>query len=710
MQARMLMLAVYITACLGARFTTTSMPAPAASTSTPPPSTAARTTLVFDDLPSAMPSVCTDANSIHSPLARLRSAMRNKGYTQMNAFFDAFIIFFSDEHLSEEPSKEERRLEYFSGWDGAGTGVVMGDGGAALWVTSGEVQRARASVSCAWDVIDSDNLSQPIIPEWISDKIGRTGRVGADARLTSVNEWQLLSSHLQQMGLTLIHTPTLLDQLWNEELDPDRRRPDFSKIVANLHVMEYTGMTWRDKVTKVREELQTMGADAMVVTALDEVAWLLNVRGKDLPYSPLLKAFVVISTKEVRVYAPPGKLSMPVREVLAVYNCFTNNCTRVQEYTNIYADLRRATESKILIPTAGTFHRGASAAIAQSVPQAKRLYLMSPIIYLKAQKNEAERKGMKKAHLRDAVAMCTVLSYLEQRRTNAYTEITVAKMVDMTRETQAGFVSASMKTLVAFGPNGADPYYVPTVASARRIFTNSTMVIRSGGQYDEGTTVITRTVHYGRPTKDDRRAYTTVLRSIAALSTLQWPSALPAAHLDPVARAPLWAANQDYSHPTGHGVGAALNRLEDPVVIDYRQDVNLHTLREGYYITTEPAWYDTGRFGVRLGNVLEVVTKPHGYFRFREATLVPFEPNLIDKAMLTDYEINWLNDYNSRIRSTVGPELKEQGLFDVFYWMSNKTAPYTLPSKQKMALRGAGYSNQANLLSLVTLFLAFLLA
>ncbi|XP_060801803.1 xaa-Pro aminopeptidase 1 [Amyelois transitella] len=714
MRCCILLLTACFAVCHGIRLAQTPMPLPTTTTTPLPPPilTAARTTLVFDDFPTPRPSMCTDGTSKESPLGRLRSAMRNKSYTQMNVFFDAIIIFFSDEHLSEEPSKEERRLEYFSRWDGPGTGVVMGDGGAALWVASGDVRRARASVSCAWEVIDADNLSQPIIPEWIADKIGRSGRIGADARLTSVNEWQLLSTNLQQMGLTLIPTPTLLDQLWNEEIDPDLRRPDFSKIVANLHVMEYTGLTWREKITKVRDELQTVGADAMVVTALDEVAWLLNVRGRDLPYSPLLKAFVVISTKEVRVYAPPGKLSMPVREALAVYNCFTNNCTRVQEYTNIYADLRRATESKILIPAAGTFHRGASAAIAQSVPQAKRLQLLSPIIYLKAQKNEAERKGMAKAHLRDAVAMCTVLSYLEKRGSSGQTEITVAKMVDMTRETQAGFVSAAMKTLVAFGANGADPYYVATVASAKRIYTNSTLVIRSGGQYDEGTTVITRTVHFAKhPSKEQKRAYTTVLRSVAALATLQWPSALPAAHLDPLARAPLWASNQDYPHPTGHGVGAALNRLEDPVVIDYRQDVNLHTLREGYYITTEPAWYEVGKFGVRLGNVLEVMAKPHAYFRFREATLVPFEPNLIDEAMLTDYEINWLNDYNSRIRSVVGPELKAQGLLDVFYWVFNKTVPYELHSKRKMALRSAADPNlNVELLSMLAMILAYLLA
>ncbi|KAL0832608.1 hypothetical protein ABMA28_000805 [Loxostege sticticalis] len=650
--------------------TTTTTPAPLSTLLSSRPMMSVTTA---EEMPSMPPPVCPDSTSTTTPLARLRIAMRNASFTQMNAFFDAFLVFYSDEHLSEEPSAEERRLEYISGWEGAGTAAVAADGGAAIWVASSDVTRAIATLTCAWQVFDADDPNQQNIPEWIAERVNPRGRVGGDARLTSSAEWQSLSSKLQLLGLQMMHVPTLLDTLWSEEPDPARRRPDFSKIVANLHHMEYTGMSWRDKVSAVREELRAMGADAMVVTALDEVAWLLNIRGRDLPYAPLLKAFVVVSAREVRVYAPPGKLSMPVREALAVYNCYTNNCTRVNDYVNIYADLRRATETKILIPAAGTFQRGASAAITQSIPQNKRLTgIISPIIYLKAQKNEAEANGMRKAHLRDAVAMCTLLNYLEKQNKATMSEVSVAQIVDMTRETQAGYVGRAMKTRVAFGPSGSDPDYRATPQSNRRVFTNSTLIIRSGGQYDEGTTVVTRTVHYGVPSKEVRRGYTIVLRAVAALATLQAPSSLPAAHADPVARAPLWAAKQDYIHPTGHGLGAALNRREDPVVIDYRQDKNLHTLSEGYYITSEPGWYEA-KFGVQLGNVLEVISKSNMYIGFREATLIPYEPKLIERNMLTDYEIHWLNAYNDRIRKIVGPELKDQGLTDVYYWMMNKT-------------------------------------
>ncbi|XP_026737531.1 xaa-Pro aminopeptidase 1 [Trichoplusia ni] len=627
------------------------------------------------------PPICADATDITTPLSRLRSAMKNPAYTQMNAFFDAFLIFYTDEHLSEEPLQPERRLEYISGWDGAGTGAVLADGGAAVWVPSGDVRRARTMLTCAWLVIDADDPSQPTVAEWISERLARSGRVGGDARLTSVGEWQGLSTALQREGLQLVHIPTLVDQLWNEEPDPDRRRPDFPKTVAKNYEMEHAGESWRDKVTAVRNELRSVGADALIVTALDEVAWLLNVRGRDLPYARLLKAFVVVSMRDVRVFVPPGKLSVHVRDALAVYNCVTNNCTRVSEYTTIYSELRRAPESKILIPAAGTFQRGASAAIAQSVPPAKRVFLLSPIIYLKAQKNEAEVKGMKKAHLRDAVAMCTLLNYLETK--SGLSEMSVEVTVDITRETQAGYVGPSMKTRVAYAANAADPDYRATNVTNRRIFKNATLVIQSGGQYDEGTTVVTRTVHYGTPSRDERRAYTTVMRSMAALAGLRAPAALPAAHADPVARAPLWAAKQDYPHPTGHGVGAALARREDPVVLDYRQDTNLHTLREGYFITIEPGWYEPGKYGVRLGNIFEVVSRPNGYLGFKESTLLPYDPKLIDKALLTEYEITWLNGYNDRIRKEVGPELKARGLTDVYYWMMNKTIPFELPSKAK---------------------------
>ncbi|CAG9138354.1 unnamed protein product, partial [Plutella xylostella] len=705
----------------------------------PLPTVIPRTTSAHVELATA-PEACADGLGTSSPLARLRSAMKNTSYTQQNAFFGAFVVFYTDEHL--------RRLQYISGWGGAGAGAVLAEGGAALWVPAGDVRRARETVTCAWLVIDADDPRQPTIAQWIGsrrlvgaalwvpagdvrraretvtcawlvidaddprqptiaqwigaarrcgyppgtcawlvidaddprqptiaqwigmsfpviqdivsetrrrgavgarrgratsretvtcawlvidaddprqptiaqwigshlqERLGRSGRVGGDARLASMDEWQDLSADLQRKGLQLVHIPTLVDQLWNDEMDPELKRPEFSKIVANLHNAEYTGVSWRDKVTMVRAELRAVGVDAMVVTALDEVAWLLNVRGRDLPHAPLLKAFVVVSLQDVRVYAPPGKLSMPVREVLAVYNCYTTNvnCTKVNDYTAIYTDLRRSNEwMKILIPAPGTFQRGASAAIAQSVPPAKRQVQLSPIIYLKAQKNMDEAKGMRRAHLRDAVAMCTLLSYLEGMVKKGLDELSVATKVDITRATQAGYVGVSMKTRAAFGPNGADPDYLATNMTRRRIFTNSTLVIRSGGQYDagyvgvsmktraafgpngadpdylatnmtrrriftnstlvirsggqydEGTTVVTRTVHYGIPSREERKAYTTVLRSLAALASLQTPALLPAAHVDPVARAPLWASKQDYPYPTGHGVGAALNRRE----------------------------------------------------------------------------------------------------------------------------------------------------
>ncbi|RVE53172.1 hypothetical protein evm_002269 [Chilo suppressalis] len=673
----------YLQICHGVRI----VPTTTSTTPLPPLSLPREVTAPAAPEEPALPPVCEDALSSTTPLARLRAAMRNPVYTHMKAL-NAFIIFYTDEHLSEEPSAEERRLEYVSGWDGVGVAAVMADVGAAVWVPGADVKRAVASLSCAWQVFNADDPNQPSIFEWLTERLKRGDRIGADSRLTSYAEWTSLADALQQRGVNLTDVSTLLDKLWAEELDPARRRPEFSEIVAKLHHMEYVGMSWREKVSAVRRELNEAEVDAMVVTALDEVAWLLNVRGRDLPYAPLLKAFVIVSKRDLRVYAPPGKLSMPVREALAVYNCYSTNCTRVNDYANIYADLRRATEGRILIPTSGTFQRGASAAIAQSVPLNKQVFQTSPIIYLKAQKNEAEVKGIKKAHLRDAVAMCTLLCYLQDQKIAHMSEISIAKMVELTRETQAGFVGASMRTRVAFGPSGSEPEYFATPGTNRRIFTNSTLIIRSGGQYDEGTTVVTRTLHYGVPAREMKHAYTTVLRSVAALASLQAPASLPAAHADPIARAPLWLAKQDYVHPTGHGVGAALNRRE-AFIRKATLSVNLLGISKTLLlIFPEPAWYDT-KFGVSLGNVLEVIPKGSMYIGFREATLIPYEPKLIDKNMLTDYEISWLNAYNERIRTTVGPELKARGLTDVFYWMQNKTIHIEPPSKVKRVVNSA---------------------
>ncbi|GBP63532.1 Xaa-Pro aminopeptidase 1 [Eumeta japonica] len=632
---------------------------------------------------SKVPPTCVEARNSTSPpgTASHRPAQR-------------FTHQATATRRSEEPAPEERRLEYVSGWAGAGVGVVLTrvvdaagqEPPAALWLSASDLRRARRFVDCAWQLYDSDNPSNPTPAEWIAQHVGQGGYVGADARLAAQSEWQeILSTPLQRDGLKLLHVPLLVDAVWADEPDERRRRPEHSKVVASIPKPQLNGMSWRDKLTMVRAKLHAEGADAMVVSALDEVAWLLGLRGRDLPHAPLFRAFVVVGPRALHVYAPAAKLNMPVLVALGAESCTyrKTNCTQLDTRLQhrVHGELRwRAAEwSRVLIPTGGTFQRGANAALVQSVPNNKRLLRPSPIVYLKAQKNSDEVAAMKEAHLKDAVAMCTSLCYLEKNiKRTTFDEASAANKIDSSRSTQEGYVSKSTRTRVAFGPSGGEPDYQHTDNSSRLIFGNSTLIVHSGGQYD-----VTRTVHYGKPTPQQQRAYTLTLRSLVAMAALRAPSTLPATHADTVARAPLWAANRDYPHPTGHGVGSALNLREDPVVIDYRQDTNLHPFKERYFVTCEPAWYEPKEFGVHLGNILEVIGLEGGFLAFREATLVPYEPKLIDRTLLTEYEIKWINAYNARVKEIVGPELLARGLHEEFQWMGNKTLPISLVKAQK---------------------------
>jgi len=311
----------------------------------------------------------------------------------------------------------------------------------------------------------------------------------------------------------------------------------------------------------------------------------------------------------------------------------------------------------------------------------------SPIIDLRAEKNKVEVAGMRRSHLRDAVAMCDFLAYIEEQYkldSEGWDEMQVARVANEIRYEQDNNRGIAFLTIAAYGPHAGMPHYEPNNLTNIKIGTTSTLMIDSGGQYLDGTTDVTRTLHFGAPTDEQKKAYTRVLIGSIELSSLIFPSELTVDQMDAIARRPLWSVGYDYMHGTGHGIGHFSSVHEPPISLSYRGCKDSLTgcskLKPGFFLSNEPGYYKENDFGVRLENILEVIPADkwahngRRFLKFRDATLVPYEPKLIDFNMLTPLHRRWLNNYNKRIRKEVGAELKKNLKMGAFYWMMTKTA------------------------------------
>ncbi|KAH0568130.1 hypothetical protein KQX54_018725 [Cotesia glomerata] len=328
-----------------------------------------------------------------------------------------------------------------------------------------------------------------------------------------------------------------------------------------------------------------------------------------------------------------------------------------------------------------------AASLFTNIPVEKRFPHPSPIIELRAVKNEIEILGMRKAHLRDAVAMCDFMAYMEEQlkyKTTKWDEMQVARVVNEFRLEMDYNQGISFPTIVGYGPHAALPHYEPIDSTSLMIELNSTLVIDSGGQYLDGTTDVTRTIHFGEPTQEQKEAYTRVLIGSIELASLIFPSSLRTDQLDILARRPLWGMGNDYMHGTGHGIGHFLSVHEPPISVSYNMNATPTAgctcyLSPGNFLSNEPGYYKAGDFGIRLENILEVVEADtpqqdkQRFLKFRDVTLIPYEPKLIDTSMLSSAHRRWLNNYNSRIRNEVGPELKKHLRMVGFKWMMKKT-------------------------------------
>ncbi|XP_025988005.1 xaa-Pro aminopeptidase ApepP isoform X2 [Solenopsis invicta] len=601
---------------------------------------------------------------------------------------DGYIVTSDDEHQSEAVDPHDMRREFLTGFYGSAGEAIVTIDKAVLWTDGRYHVQANHQLDCNWILMKLGEHNVPTITEWLMQEFQNQSetRIGANPKLIPAFTWEIWENELANSSIRLVAVHNdLVDLIWQVG------RPEYNPHAAYPLADEYSGKPWQEKVQSIRLEMELSSADALVITALDEIAWLFNVRGYDLPHTPVLRAYAIITHESLHLYAPRQKILRSVDIHLKIDSCSHANCVKWHNYSDIWNDLKTMSQiwNTVWLPSPYGYSPGASTEIYNSIPPEKRLAKASPIIDLKAEKNKVEVAGMRRSHLKDAIAMCDSLAYMEEQYkldAEGWDEMQVARVINEIRYEQNGNMGIAFPTIAGYGPHAAMPHYEPNNLTNIKVGTKSTLMIDSGGQYLDGTTDVTRTLHFGVPTDEQKKAYTRVLIGSIELASLIFPNDLTVDQLDIIARRPLWSTGYDYMHGTGHGIGHFSSVHESPISLSYFGCKNSGCsikLKPGFFLSNEPGYYKEDDFGVRLENVLEVI--PAGklshsgqrFLKFRDVTLVPYEPKLIDINMLTPLHRRWLNNYNKRIREEVGAELKKNLKMKAFYWMMVKTT--TIP-------------------------------
>ncbi|GIY98904.1 xaa-Pro aminopeptidase 1 [Caerostris extrusa] len=419
---------------------------------------------------------------------------------------------------------------------------------------------------------------------------------------------------------------------------------------------------------KEKLKIQRKKANGTIVTALDEIAWLFNLRGSDVEHTPLFKAYSFVTTIEIKLYIRPLKLTPEVEKHLCPNLNNGSECVKVEDYIHAFEDMKK------IIPEAGKIliSSSSSYAMVNLVPEGNRIIHTepSPVAELKVVKNPVEIKGMKNAALKDSVAIVDFVAMLEQQvlQGKHWDEIKAAKTLAKFRKEQEGYQSESFTAISAVGSNGAIIHYRPQILTNRNVNMKYMYLLDSGGQYLDGTTDITRTFHFGAPTDFEVATYTRVLMGAIDLISAVFPEKVKRIGLD-------------YQHGTGHGIGHFLGVHEGPIGIsDKSANGNGHLLKPGMFLSDEPGYYEKDNFGIRLETMMMVVKAytPHNfnnmqYYTFEPVSFVPFESKLIDLNLLSQKQKEWLNWFNMKARNTVGIELKKQGRTKGLHWLLSKT-------------------------------------
>jgi Xaa-Pro aminopeptidase len=575
-------------------------------------------------------------------LAQLRSAMARAG-------IDAFVVPSSDPHLSEYLPGHWKGREWLSGFTGSVGTFIATANFAGVWTdgrywTQAETELAGSEIA----LMKIPGAASQMHMDWLAANLTSGQTVAVDARVLGLAGARLLSDALSAKGIALRTDIDLLDEVWQD-------RPALPADPVFEHLPPYATMSRADKLAATRAAMEHHGAGFHFISTLDDIAYLFNLRGADVSFNPVFLAHALIGRADATLFVGEGKVPAEVRARLE------SDGVHLAPYANAATALSALPDGATLLLDPRRVTAGMRAAVAQGVSVVEAI---NPTTFAKSRKLDSEAVNVRAAMEQDGAALCEFFSWLEAELANPgrapLDEVAIDTHITAARSRRPNFISPSFSTIAGFNSNGAIMHYRAAQETCATIEGDGLLLIDSGGQYLGGTTDITRVIPVGTPSEAQKRDYTLVLKGLINLSATRFPRGTRSPMLDAIARAPIWAAGIDYGHGTGHGVGYFLNVHEGPQTISPAVPPDPHTAMEPGMITSiEPGIYRPGRWGIRIENLVlnrVVDTTEFGeYLGFETLTLCPIDTRPLDRSLLREDEIAWLNAYHATVRARLEP-------------------------------------------------------
>jgi len=584
---------------------------------------------------------------INLRIKALRTIMEKEGIA-------AFIIPSTDPHLSEYVAPHWESRKWISGFTGSAGTVVITHHEAGLWTDSRYFLQAAQQLEGTEIVLYKEMLPEtPSIPAFLSAHLKAEETVGIDGKMFSATQVALLKKELAEANISIKAITDPMETLWTD-------RPSIPNNPAFIYNIRYAGKSCEEKIETIRKTILKNGAKYILLTALDEIAWTLNIRGNDVHCNPVVISYLLIGQDCVHFFIEPEKIT----KELAAY--LQHNKIEIHSYNEIEQFLKQLNNTSILAEPSKTNYSVYSAI----APECTIVTGPSPVSLLKAIRNEQEINGIRSAMLKDGVALVKFLKWLETAvPTDRETEISIDKKLHEFRAAQPLYIGESFDTIAGYKEHGAIVHYEATPETDVVLKPEGFLLLDSGAQYLDGTTDITRTIALGELTEEEKTDYTLILKGHIALAMAVFPEGTRGAQLDVLARMPIWQHHMNFLHGTGHGVGHFLNVHEGPQSI--RMNENPVTLHVGMLTSNEPGVYKAGSHGIRTENLVLTVPAGEGmfgnYLKFETVTLCPICTKGIIKSLLTTEEVNWLNDYHHTVYEKLSPLLDE----DECQWLKN---------------------------------------
>lgn len=588
-------------------------------------------------------------HKIRERVALLRTFMQEKEIR-------AFIVPSTDPHSGEYVPEFWESRKWISGFTGsAGTAVITDETGG-LWTDSRYFLQAASQLEDTGIMLFKDRLPEtPSIAEWLGSVLSPGDKVGIDGWVNTTAEAENLQKQLQVYGLQLVSTEDPFQRIWKD-------RPSLPLNPPFILPLSYAGKNCTEKIAEIREQIFLNHADAILLSALDEIAWTLNLRGSDVHCNPVFVSYLFITDTTTTLYILPEKITPEIKQYL------NDNQIEVKPYQAIEADLRHYTGKGIQL-TPGTNY-----ALYQAASHNQIIRHESPVLYMKAIKNETEIQGFHHAMIKDGIAMVKFLFWLKNTVKNSQeTELSIDRKLYNLRAEQKDFKGISFDTIAGYQAHGAIVHYEATEETNATLHPEGLLLLDSGAQYLDGTTDITRTIVLGPVTKEQKTDFTLVLKGFIELSMAEFPHGTCGTQLDVLARQFMWKFGINYGHGTGHGVGHFLNVHEGPH--QFRMNHMPALLLPGMTVTNEPGIYKAGKHGVRTENTMLIVkskeTEFGAFYKFEPLTLCPIDKEAILPEMLSYEEKQWLNNYHSLVYDRLNASLNT----DEQAWLKEATSP-----------------------------------